>query len=377
MPRTPPKFLFVLMIVLLAACDGAPPDTRPEPSARVIRPVKTFVVVADDQAEQRSFPARVESAHRADLSFRVPGTIAEISVREGDTVSEDTVLARLDDTDFRIELSDREATWENARRNFERARDLLPKGHISRLDYDRLEAAYKSAEAGLRQSRRNLAYTVLRAPFAGSVARRMVQPFEEVAPKQPVIALQQLHSLEVKIDLPERLLRRFDVKQNASVEEAASETSAWATFEGMSERRIPLVLVEAATRADPQTQTYELTFRMVNPSDLVVLPGMTATVTVDVSRLLAADTETWIPASAVTGDAALQPQVWVLDPLAMTVSHRKVRAGEMRGSQIRILSGLDDGDEVVTVDVAHMSDGLKVSRMPGGEQAVAPDTGTD
>lgn len=203
MPRALFHRWFASLLVLLVACDGER-DARSVPAAAAVRPVKTFVAASGDQSEQRSFPARVESARRADLSFRLPGTVADIAVREGDTVAEGAELARLDDTDFRIELRDREATYENARRNFERARELLPKGHISRLDYDRLEAGHKSAEAALQQSRRNLEYTVLKAPFAGSVARRMVQRFEEVAPKQPVVTLQQLHALEVKVDLPER-----------------------------------------------------------------------------------------------------------------------------------------------------------------------------
>lgn len=373
MPRALFHRWFASLLVLLVACDGER-DARSVPAAAAVRPVKTFVAASGDQSEQRSFPARVESARRADLSFRLPGTVADIAVREGDTVAEGAELARLDDTDFRIELRDREATYENARRNFERARELLPKGHISRLDYDRLEAGHKSAEAALQQSRRNLEYTVLKAPFAGSVARRMVQRFEEVAPKQPVVTLQQLHALEVKVDLPERLLRSFEAQKDMSVEGTASEASAWVNFDGAPGRRIALALVEAATRADPQTQTYELTFRMANPADMVVLPGMSATVTVDFSRLLRAEPAMWIPASAVTADAGLEPMVWVLDPATMTVSRRAVRTGEMQADRIRVLSGLRAGEEIVAVGVAQLADGLEVSRMPAGEQA-APRAG--
>ena len=373
MPRVPLHYLLAPLIVLFAGCDDAALE-NPDAARQTIRPVRTFRVTLGEQVEQRSFPARIESARRADLSFRVPGTVADILVREGDTVAAGTVLARLDDTDFRIELGDREANYQNAQRNFERARELLPKGHISRLDHDRIEAACKSAEAALQQSRRNLAYAVLKAPFAGSVARRMVQRFEEVAPKQPVIMLQQLHALEVKIDLPERLLRSLDAHAHMSVDGAASEASAWVVFDGIPERHIALELVEAATRADPQTQTYELTFRMTDAAELVVLPGMSATVTVDISRLLRAEPQTWVPASAVTADVTLAAMGWVLDPATMKVARRAVRTGEMQDDRIRILSGLREGEEIVAVGVAHMADGVRVSRMPVAEQA-APRTG--
>ena len=101
---------------------------------------------------------------------------------------------------------------------------------------------------------------------------------------------------------PERLLRSLDAHAHMSVDGAASEASAWVVFDGIPERHIALELVEAATRADPQTQTYELTFRMTDAAELVVLPGMSATVTVDISRLLRAEPQTWVPASAVTAN---------------------------------------------------------------------------
>jgi RND family efflux transporter MFP subunit len=235
-------------------------------------------------------------------------------------------------------LSDRQASYDNARRNYERARELLPsKGHISRLDHDRTETSLQERRGRPAASRdRNLAYAVLRAPFAGTVSRkRMVQRFEEVAPKQPVIMLQQLHALEVKIDLPERLLRSLDAHAHMSVDGAASEASAWVVFDGIPERHIALELVEAATRADPQTQTYELTFRMTDAAELVVLPGMSATVTVDISRLLRAEPQTWVPASAVTADVTLAAMVWVLDPATMKVARRAVRTGEMQQERIQ------------------------------------------
>lgn len=361
--------LIVCFAVLVGGCGGET-DSTALPGATTIRPVKTLVVGRSEQDVQRSFPARIESTHRAELSFRVPGTVVEILAREGDMVARDSVLARLDDADFRIELADRESSYDSARRNLERARELLPKGHISQLDYDRIETAFKSAEAALRQSRRNLAYATLKAPFAGSVAKRMVQRFEDVAPKQPVIVLQQLNDLEVKIDLPERLLRRVEAQQIVTVEEGAAEAPAWVEFDGLAGRRIALELVEVATRVNPQTQTYEFTFRMADSGGIVVLPGMSASVTVDLSRLLRTSAQTWIPTQAVTADARLEPIVWILDPTTMQLERRKIRVGEMRDKRIRVLSGLEEGEEIVTAGVVHLAEGMRVSRMPVGEQAM-------
>ena len=361
-----------LLLVLLCACGAGNDEVAApaQPVSAVVRPVKTFVVDTGGAASQRQFPGRIEAARRADLSFRVPGTVKDILVKEGDTVGEGTVLARLDATDFRIALSDRQASYDNARRNYERARELLPSGNISRLDYDRTETSFKSAEAALRQSRQDLAYTELRAPFAGTVAKRLVQRFEEVAAKEAVLSLQQVNSLDVKIDLSETLLRSFTVPEERAIDYAEAEAPAWATFEGMAQRRFPLDIKEVATKADPKTQTFEITFTMPNPRDVVILPGMTTTVTVDFRHLVPESGDIWVPATAVLGDAALHPVVWVLDPVTMTVSRRAVRAGEMQQERIQILEGLAGNEEIVAVGASHMAEGMKVSRMPDGEQAV-------
>ncbi len=359
-----------VLLVLLGGCGSGDDAATTPATAAALRPVKTFVVEAGRASSQRQFPGRIEAARRAELSFRVPGTVREILVKEGDTVAEDTVLARLDATDFRIVLSDRQASYDNSRRNHERARELLPSGNISRLDYDRTEASFKSAEAALRQAQQDLAYTELRAPFAGTVAKRLVQRFEEVAAKEPVISLAQLNSLDVKIDLAETLVRSFTVPEQGAIEHASEHAPAWASFEGVPERRFPLKIKEVATKADAKTQTFEITFTMANPADVVVLPGMTATVTVDFRDVVRASGNIWIPASAVLGDAALAPVVWVIDPGTMTVARRAVRVGEMQGERIQVLDGLAGGEEIVAVGASHMAEGMRVTRMARGEQAV-------
>ena len=109
---------------------------------------------------------------------------------------------------------------------------------------------------------------------------------------------------------------------------------------------------------------------MPNPADVVVLPGMTATVTVDFRDVVRASGNMWIPASAVLGDAALAPVVWVIDPDTMTVARRAVRVGEMQGERIQVVDGLAGGEEIVAVGASHMAEGMRVTRMVQGEQAV-------
>lgn len=360
----------VLAGFCLAGCGGKEPPP-PEP---VIRPVKTFVVERSSADAIRTFPGRVDATKRAELAFRVPGLLQEILVKEGDMVDEGQVLARLDPADYQLVLEDRKATFDNARSNFERAKELVADGNISRMDFDRMEANFRSSSAALSQAEKDLEYTVLQSPFRGRIAERKVENFEEVLAKQTIFTLQNIERLDVLIDLPESVVQmvRGDRKDRdgVRVEEEAGVSNAYATFEGHPEERFPLRGKEISTKADAQTQTFRATYTMQAPKSFTVLPGMTATVTLDLSRLITGERSKWVPVRAVQADSGLNPRVWVLDPQSMTVSARPVTIGRMSGGNIQVTGGISGGEEIVAVGAPYLAEGMRVSRMAVTEQAV-------
>jgi RND family efflux transporter MFP subunit len=355
----------------LGACGGgeAPP---PEVTSR---PVKIFTVEGGQTDAQRTFPGRIDATQRAELAFRLPGQLREILVKEGDLVEQKQVIARLDPTDFEIAFKDRQATYDNAKANFERAKELIEDGNISRMDYDNLEANFRTAEAALTQARVDLEYTVLEAPFKGRIARRWVENFEDVQAKQTVFTLQNVDQLDVVIDLPESVVRmvRAQTTQDTSIArgENVSRTTAYAMFEGQADQRFALRPKEIATKADDQTQTFRATFTMDAPTTFTVLPGMTANVLLDLANVVAhQDPVKRVPVRAVQADSGLKPRVWVLDEDSMTVSSREVILGRMTGRDIEVTSGLYGGEEIVSVGAPYLAEGMKVTRMALTEQAV-------
>jgi RND family efflux transporter MFP subunit len=362
------SFCAALLATLLPGCggeDSATQQTGP-------RPVKIFVVAGGDSATERSFPGRVESTYRADLAFRVNGTVQDVLVKEGDLVEQGQVLAKLDPTDYETVVRDRQATFDNNERNFMRARELVDDGFISRTEYDRLEAGYRTSEAALQSAKQDLDYTVLRAPFSGRVAKRHAERFEEIGIKQTMFTLQDVDNLQVKIDVPEALIR--SLRPNSDSEPSAGSDGsvrAFVNFEGQGDRRFPLSFREISTRADPQSQTFEVTFNMPAPKDFIVLPGMTATVTVDLPHTRSDQGEqVWVPVDAVVADNELDARVWVLDPQTMTVHSAAVKIGRMEGSRIEVISGLQGGEEIVSVGASYLTEGMPVTRMIPTEQAV-------
>jgi len=354
--------LGALLAVALTGCD----DEVAEAPAEPVRPVKTLVIEGGGADSLRSFPARIESSRRADLSFRVPGKLQEILVREGERVEATTTIARLDPTDYRLVVNDRQAEYDRTKKDFERAAALVERGNIARQVYDRRRAEFRSAEAALGRARQDLAYTELKAPFAGEIARRYVQNFEDVQAKQPVLAMRDVLSLEVKFDVPEQVIIRID---ESKATPSSPDPDVLVSFASAPDNWYALEFKEMAARADPATQTFEVTYTMSAPENLTVLPGMTASVTVDLGDFIASSDVIYVPVQAVVASNDLAPRVWVVDEASMTVAPRPVEVGAMRGHFIAVTGGLSPGDRIVTAGVPFLVEGMKVSLWPTPEQA--------
>ena len=361
MKRPQPTLMGTIALCLtLIGCSEPPP---PEP-VEMIRPVKSFLIETTSNGGIRSFPASIDAGRKAELSFRVPGVLKQLPVKEGDLVKQGQLVAALDPTDPQIVLTDRRASYDKAKRNFTRAKELIKKGNISKMDYDRLEAEFKSANASLKAAQQDVNYTRLNAPFAGRIARRHVENYEEVQAKQTIISLQDTSMLEVKFDVPESIIR--GIRKNGETNRAAVKVTA--SFTDIPGKSFPLVFREISTQADEKTQTFQVTYTMPELENALILPGMTATVTVDMGEYQD-DISHNVPASAIVGDYQLDPQAWIIDPQSMTVEPRPVKVGRLTGESIEVLDGLNAGDRIVTAGTPFLTEGMKVRLMPQKEQA--------
>lgn len=353
-------------VLLFTACSA---EQAPEPT--LVRPVKLFTVEGVGGGAVRRFPGSVQASQRADLAFRVAGVLQEMLVREGDVVAQNQPLARLDATDAKIQMQDRQATFDKSSANFNRAKKLVGDGNISRLDFDRMEAEYKTSQAALKQAKLDVDYTEMRAPFAGRIGRREVDNFEEVQAKQTIFALQNIEQLDVVIDVSEALVRSLRPTQHDGKMPGSSGRASipsFASFEGR-EQRFPLLMKEVATKADANTQTFRVTFTMAAPTEFNVLPGMTATVELDFAKVMDTDEAKWVPATAVVAGSGLDARVWMLDGDTMTVSALPVTIGRLSGNRIEVTSGLNGGEEIVSVGAPYLASGMQVTRMQQTEQA--------
>lgn len=359
----------LLVPLSLAACG----EKEEKAEAPIVRPVKTVLIEQPVRGGVRTFPARIDANRRVDLSFRVPGKIKKILVREGDHVDMGEPLAMLDQTDFQIILNEKSALFERARKDYVRGQELIKSGHISKMTFDRMESDYRTARSALNQAKKEMDYTVLTAPFSGSVSKRMAENFEEVQAKQPVFALRDVSQLEVKFDVPENIVLQVKSKAGRGHAPEAEDLRVKASFDAVPGKTFDLDFKEVSTRADPSTQTFEVTYTMPAPSELTVLPGMTANVKIDLSEILGSHDYFVLPVEAVIADNDLNGTIWVVNKETMTVAPRPVKVGQLLGNKVQIREGLEPGDRVVVAGVPFLTENMKVSLMADKEEPETPD----
>jgi RND family efflux transporter MFP subunit len=352
--------LTALFFLFISACKEA----APPPRAEVARPAKIFTVEAPGSNYLRSFPGEVQATDTADLAFRVGGELEDFPATRGLRVDQGDLLARIDDADYQEELATAQAQFDLSKTQFERSEALVERQLVSQADYDQKLAIMKVRQSSLAKARNNVDYTKIYAPFDGVVARRMAENFESVTAGQVVLVLQTGEMVDVIVDVPESIVARVE---RTPANQNPRPVSV--RFDSVSDQVFEASYKEHETQTDSATLTFKVTFSLPAPEGINILPGMTATMTADLSGLFGGESEGHlVPIEAVFAaeDEALESEtryVWKVDSETMRASRQGVRIGSMTGNNIVVLEGIESGDMIVSAGVNSVLENMLLREM--------------
>jgi membrane fusion protein (multidrug efflux system) len=300
----------------------------------------------------------------ADLS----GIVEEISFDSGRMVEAGEVLVRLDTRQERAQLAAAEAQRELARLNLDRTRDLFDQGIVAKAEFDRANAEDKQAGARVGEIRATIERKQIRAPFSGLLGIRQVNLGQYLQGGDPVVPLQALNPIYVNFSVPQQKVGELRVGGEVRVTAEGQPSSGFAG-------RITAVdsIVNEATR-NVQAQA-----TIPNP-DRRLRPGMFVQAEVALASRGAVMT---LPASAISY-APYGDSVFVVADIAgpqgqsyKGVRQQFVKLGGARGDQVAVLSGLEDGAEVVSSGAFKLRNGAAVrvdnSVKPANDPAPKPE----
>ncbi|MGZ6126193.1 MAG: efflux RND transporter periplasmic adaptor subunit, partial [Myxococcales bacterium] len=310
------------MLGLLAA--GCAAQARPEVAA-ARAPLAVEVVHGSVASAPRWVAGTVAAADHATISTRTPAAVEHVLVREGSKVASGAVLVRLADRDVRAQLEAARAGLLAAQANERRVRGLVESGHAPPAQLDPLVAQRAQAEGQVASLRAALAYSEVRAPFAGVVLRKMVSPGDMVAPGQPMIELAGA-ALEIVAGVSE--LEARAVEPAADLPFMAGEVEGVARVSALSPGS------DAVSHRGTLRATVLSSSGPLRPGDFARLQLPSAT----------GEERIWVPRSALVRRGDLAGVFVATDGRAEL---RWLALGDDRGDPVAIRAGLSPADAVV------------------------------
>jgi RND family efflux transporter MFP subunit len=329
--------LATLLVAGLQACsDPGHEATIPTPPD----PVSVTVSDAWSATAARSFAARVEAAHVAEVATRASGRLDAVPVDVGDHVRAGQVLASVDDADVRARVRAAEAGLALAERTHGRVSRLAEAGAASAQELDEVSAALEAARAALDEATAQSAYVSVRAPFDGVVTHRLADPGDLAVPGSPILRVEDRGAARVVADLPGDARSAIEVGQSVRV--SGRGLAALATVS----RVVPSL--------DPASRRFRVEAEVQGD-----MPW-------DVGSMLTLEVEgagggsLWIPGDAVVERGQL---TGVYSVEGDTVRLRWLRLGRRTADAVEVLAGPAGPLTVVRAPGAEVRDGSPVSGM--------------
>lgn len=411
-----------LSVLLLSfqACHDTPPLPK-----ETIKPIKIFTVGESPLASEKEYLGRTEATQSTDLSFRVPGRLLEIPVKQGDRVENGQVIARIDPRDFQNRMESiqsqldqakavlaqmkagarpedihrleavfaaRESESKQAQTQLERQKSLLKEGLISQQEFDAAKARTDTLAANLVNARQELAIgkkgarreeiDAQEASIRGLESRlqesqdaladtELKSPYAGIIARINANAFEDIQANQPVLTLQD--ISKINILINISETEMARgrapETNddtqhivGTASFPALGDMTFPVSIAEFQTEANPQTQSFKIVLQMEQPEGCPVKPGMNAVIRGEGGAK--GEPEGFrVPVNAIRADANAGKSVWRIDPQTMRVSAAPVETAEIWQDQIQITKGLSKGDLIAVSATNLLREGMRVEQM--------------
>lgn len=301
---------------------------------------EVFEVKATPMENTVSTVGTLRANEAVDIVPELTKRLAKIEVAEGAAVEKDQILFILDDADLKAEIAEIEARLNLAQANRTRTETLLPERAISRQEFDLARAEVEIFKAQKVTKEVELARTRIRAPFAGRIGIRQVSEGALLKPETVLTNLQDLSRIKVDFPLPERYSGEVKTGQKFTFTVAGNAR----VFEG------EVAVIEPS--ADAATRSLRIRGICSNPEGL--LPGGFAEVTL---RLDSVGNGFAIPSQAVVPSARGHGVYVLRDGKA---AFQEIEIGMRTDTQVQILRGLNEGDQLLTTNILRLRPGVPV-----------------
>lgn len=277
------------------------------------------------------------------------GTLTSLTVKAGQHVSKGQILGRVDDAGMSQQLASLENQYALAKTSFDRQKNLWDKKIGSEIQYLQAQTQMISAQKGVAQIRAQLAKTVIRAPFTGTIDEVFVEKGQVVAPSQQgLMRIVNLGNMYVSTSVPETYIGKLKVGTEVDV----FLTSLGKTYKGK--------VRQVGSFINPNNRSFGIEVAVPNPENLLRPNQVAKLKIVDYISKNAIV----VPTNVVQEDAEHNKYVYTVsnsDGKIGTAKKVLVKVGQSSDNVTEILSGLSSNDIIVTEGVNTISEGMKLN----------------
>ncbi len=340
------KFFVLLSLFALLGATGC--TEHAESPARAVLPevrVQVETVALSEVPFQVEVAGTVEAVDQALISARVSGQLVAVPVRVGSQVEKGQLLAKISAAEIAAQVLRAEAQYSQAKRNLERETKLQKANASTRETVSSLKEMVQIAEAAYREAKVMLDYTLVKAPFSGTLTHKLVEVGDLAAPGKPLLRLENGTALQVVAQIPESLVQGLTLgdQLQLSIPAAGLEITA--------------PINEIAPTVDPQSRTTQVKLKL--PEHAALHSGQFARV----SLADKASSTLLIPGS-ILRQSGQMTQVFVADQGVARL--RLIRTGAHYGEQVEVLSGLQPGDRLIIASKAALRDSQPLEIVASG-----------
>ena len=346
-----PRFVLLgmmaLIIVLSMSVSEKKSALKAEQEAAIKKerpPVNTVVmeVVPRPISNKINLPGSIEPWTRLELISKIAGSIEEVLVREGDTVKEGDVIARMEDDDYRIALERAKAAFKLAKADFERDKSVYAKGVIPTAELDARETSMQTAKADLDNAQLMFERCTIKAPIDGVIRRLDAKIGLFLGVGDPIGEILQIDRVKAVVGIPESDVTAVRTLDNVDVE-----------IKALGDFIVSGDIHFISSSPETLARLYRLELELNNP-DHIILPGMF--VRADIVKKSSMDALS-IPFYSII---SRNNEQYIFVENDGVVEKRAIETGIMEGWMVEIVDGLKAGDRVVVEGHRDVENGRKV-----------------
>tara|TARA_R110002049_G_scaffold65035_1_gene170903 strand:+ start:18750 stop:19919 length:1170 start_codon:yes stop_codon:yes gene_type:complete len=281
------------------------------------------------------------------------GTLTQVYVKEGQKVSKGQTLAKIDDGGLSQQVAQLQIQADLAKTTYERQQRLWEQKIGSEIQFLQAKSAYQAQEESVKQLKQQIGKTIVKAPFSGTIDDVITDQGSVVSPGQSALfRIVNLDDMYIETDVPERYISNVTPGKNVQVEFPILGTSLDAKIR------------QAGNFINPANRTFKVEVAVPN-KDNNIKPNLTAKLKINDYT---SDKAILIPQSIISENAEGQQYVYTITDKNDSVAKAKrviIETGKTQGDFIEVLSGVENGEEIIDEGARSVKDGQEVKIIKG------------